>query len=163
SLAEAVRLLNQAIERDSAFALAYYELAQAHDQFYFGGIDHTPARLVMADAVIQSLSRLRPNSGEAHLALAKHLYWGYLDYDRAPEELKLAQQSLPNEPLVFEILGFIDRRQGRWTESVKNLERAIELDPQDSGFLKQLADSYFCLRQYADAERVLDRGIAVAP
>ena len=162
SLTEAVHLLNQAIERDPAFALAYYELAQAHDQFYFG-IDHTPARLAMADAAIQSLNRLRPNSGEVHLAVAKHLYWGYLDYDHAREELKLAQQSLPNEPLVFEILGFIDRRQGRWAESTKNLERAIELDPQNSGFLKQLADSYVCLRQYADAERVLDRGIAVAP
>jgi TolB-like protein/class 3 adenylate cyclase len=163
SLSEAVRLLNQAIERDPAFALAYYQLAQAHDQLYFAGIDHTPARLAMADAAIQSLTRLRPNSGEAHLSLAKHLYWGYLDYDHAREELKLAQQSLPNDALSFEILGFIDRRQGRWAESTKNLERAIELDPQNSGFLKQLADSYVCLRQYADAERVLDRGIAVAP
>jgi TolB-like protein/class 3 adenylate cyclase/Flp pilus assembly protein TadD len=163
SLSEAVRLLNQAIERDPAFALAYYQLAQAHDQLYFAGIDHTPARLAMADAAIQSLTRLRPNSGEAHLALARHLYWGYLDYDHAREELKLAQQSLPNDVLSFEILGFIDRRQGRWAESTKNLERAIELDPQNSGFLKQLADSYVCLRRYADAERVLDRAIAVAP
>jgi serine/threonine protein kinase/Tfp pilus assembly protein PilF len=163
SLSEAARLLNQAIERDPAFALAYYQLAQAHDQFFFAGIDHTPARLAKADAAIQSLTRLRPNSGEAHLALAKHLYWGYLDYDRAREELKLAQQGLPNDPLVFEILGFIDRRQGRWAESTKNLERAIELDPQNAGFLKQLADSYVCLRRYADAERVLDRAIAVAP
>jgi TolB-like protein/Tfp pilus assembly protein PilF len=163
SLSEAVRLLDQAIERDPAFALAYYQLAQAHDQLYFGGIDHTPARLAMANAAIQSLTRLRPNSGEAHLALAKHLYWGYLDYDHAREELKLAQQSLPNEPLVFEILGFVDRRQGRWVESTKNLERAIELDPQNTGFLKQLADSYVYLRQYSDAERVLDRVIALAP
>jgi tetratricopeptide (TPR) repeat protein len=70
---------------------------------------------------------------------------------------------LPNDPLLFEILGFIDRRQGRWAESIKNLERAVELDPQNAGFLKQLADSHVCLRQYADAERVLDRAIAVAP
>src|SRR5437773_2040781 len=83
SLSEAVRLLNQAIERDPAFALAYYQLAQAHDQFFFAGIDHTPARLAKADAAIQSLTRLRPNSGEAHLALANHLYGAYLDYDRA--------------------------------------------------------------------------------
>jgi TolB-like protein/class 3 adenylate cyclase/Tfp pilus assembly protein PilF len=163
SLAEAIRLLNQAIEHDPAFALAYYQLAQAHDQFYFGGTDHTPARLALADAAIQSLTRLRPNSGEVHLALAKHLYWGYLDYDHARQELKLAQKSLPNDPLSFEILGFIDRRQSRWTESTKNLERAIELDPRNAGFLKQLADSYVCLRQYADAERVLDRIIAVDP
>ncbi|PYL80764.1 MAG: hypothetical protein DMF23_15660 [Verrucomicrobia bacterium] len=163
SLSEAVRLLNQAIERDPAFALAYYQLVRAHDLLYFGGTDHTPARLTLADAAIQSLTRLRPDSGEAHLALANHLYLGYLDYDHAREELKLAQQSLPNDPLVFEILGYIDRRQGRWTESTKNLERAIELDPQNRGFLKQLADSYVCLRQYADAERVLDRVIALAP
>src|SRR5438874_7089835 len=163
SLTEAVSLLNQAIEHDPAFALAYYQLAQAHDQFYFGGADHTPARLALADAAIQSLTRLRPNSGEVHLALAKHLYWGYLDYDRAREQLKLAEKSLPNDPMVFEILGFIDRRQGRWAESTKNLERAIELDPQNGGFVKQLADSYVCLRRYANAGRILDRAVAVDP
>src|SRR5439155_1625779 len=71
SLFEAVRLLNQAIERDPVFALAYYQLTEAHDVLYLQGMDHTPARLAMADGAIQSLARLRPNSGEAHLALAK--------------------------------------------------------------------------------------------
>ena len=163
SLSEAVRMLNEAIERDPTFALAYYQLAQAHDQLYFSGFDHTPARLAMADAAIQSLTRLRPNSGEAHLALAKHLYWGYLDYDRARKELSLAQKSLPNDPWAFVLAGFIDRRQGRWTESTKNLERAIELDPQNRFFLQQLANSYLCLRRYADAERVLDRANTLDP
>src|SRR5262249_33949746 len=139
------------------------ELALAHDLLYFGGTDHTPARLALAGSAIQSLTRLRPNSGEAHLALANHLYCGYLNYDRAREELRLAPQSLPNDPLVYQMLGFIDRRQGRWPESTKNLERAIELDPQNRGLLKQLADSYLCLRQYSDAERVLDRVIALDP
>src|SRR5205823_8013876 len=59
SLFEAVRLLNQAIERDPVFALAYYQLAEAHDVLYLQGIDHTPARLAMVDAPIQSLVRLR--------------------------------------------------------------------------------------------------------
>jgi len=163
SLFEAVRLLNQAVERDPAFALAYYQLAEAQDVIYLQGIDHTPERLAMANGVIQSLARLRPNSGEAHLALAKHLYWCYHDYDRAREELTLAQKSLPNDPMPFQILGYIDRRQGRWPESTKNLERAIELDPQNSAFLEQIARSYECLRRYADAERALDRAIALVP
>jgi TolB-like protein/Flp pilus assembly protein TadD len=163
SLFEAVRLLNQAVERDPAFALAYYQLAEAHDVIYLQGIDHTPARLALANGAIQSLARLRPNSGEAHLALAKHLYWCYHDYDRAREELTLAQKSLPNDPMPFQILGYIDRRQGRWPESTKNLERAIELDPQNSAFLEQIARSYECLRRYADAERALDRAIALVP
>jgi len=163
SLSEAVRLLNKAIERDPNFALAYYQLALAHDQLYFSGIDHSPARLDQAEAAIQSFTRLLPNSGEAHLALARHLYWGYRDYDRARKELSLAMKSLPNESTVFSFAGYIDRRQGRWDESTKNLERAAELDPRNTNVLQQLANSYVCLRRYADAERVLDRAIAVDP
>jgi TolB-like protein/Tfp pilus assembly protein PilF len=163
SLSEAVRLLNEAIERDPAFALAYYQLAHTHDLLYFTGTDHTPARLALADAAIQSLTRLLPNSGEAHLALAKHLYWGYLDYDRARNELILAQKSLPNEPWAFVLAGYIDRRQGRWDQSIKNLERAVELDPQNPAILQQLALTYDCLRRYADEERAYDRAIAVTP
>jgi tetratricopeptide (TPR) repeat protein len=119
--------------------------------------------LALADAAIQSLARLRPNSGEAHLATAEHLYFGYLDYDRAREELSLAQKSLPNEPLAFVLAGYIDRRQGRWDESTKNLERAAELDPQNPAVLQQLANSYLFLRRYADQKRVYERAIAVAP
>jgi len=163
SLSEAVRLLNEAIEHDPAFALAYYQLAHTHDLIYFTGTDHTAARLAMADAAIQSLTRLLPNSGEAHLALAKHLYWGYLDYDRAREELSLAQKSLPNEPWAFVLTGYIDRRQGRWDESTKNLERAIELDPQNPAGLEQLAGSYRYLRRYANEKRVYNRAIAITP
>ena len=163
SLFAAVRLLNEAIERDPAFALAYYQLAHTHDLLYFTGTDHTPARLAMADEAIQSLTRLLPNSGEAHLALAKHLYWGYLDYGRARNELSLAQKNLPNEPWAFVLAGYIDRRQGRWDESTKNLERAVELDPQDPAILDQLAGSYRYLRRYADEKRIYDRAIAIAP
>jgi TolB-like protein/class 3 adenylate cyclase/Flp pilus assembly protein TadD len=163
SLVEAIRLLNQAIQRDPAFALAYYQLAHAHDLIFFLGADHTPARLAIADAAIQSLAGMRPDSGELHLALAKHFYWGYLDYDRARAELDLAKKSLPNDPLPFLLAGFIDRRQSRWDESTKNLERAVELDPQNPDVLQQIARSYDCLRRYADAVAALDRAIALAP
>src|SRR5438477_687170 len=163
SLLEAIRLLNQAVERDPAFALAYYQLAYAHDLLYFVGTDHTAALLAMAGAATQSLSRLRPNSGEAYLALANYLYFGHYDYDRARKELSLAQKGLPNEPLAFELAGYIDRRQGRWAESNKNLERAVELDPQNPFFLQQIARSYGRLRRFADAARVLDRAVAITP
>jgi len=162
-LSEAVRMLNQAIERDPAFALAYYQLAHAHDLIYFGGLDHTPARLAMADAAIQSLTRLLPNSGEAHLALAKHLYWGYHDYDHARKELSLAQKSLPNDPWAFVLAGYIDRRQGRWDESTKNLERASRARSAKPSRSPTISSSYNFLHRYADQVRALDRAIAVTP
>jgi TolB-like protein/Flp pilus assembly protein TadD len=163
SLFEAVRLLNQAIQRDPAFALGYYQLAQAHDTIYRTGVDHTPSRLASAEAAIQSLARLRPGSGEIHLALARHFYFGYLDYDRARAELGLARQSLPNDSSLYVLAGYVDRRQGRWAESTKSLERAAELDPQNTTILEQTARSYALLRRYADEERILDRALALTP
>jgi TolB-like protein/class 3 adenylate cyclase/Tfp pilus assembly protein PilF len=162
-LFEAVRLLDEAVKDDASFYPAYYQLARAHDSIYQYGFDHTPARLSLADAAIQSLRRLRPDAGETHLALARHLYFGYRDYDRARQELSAAQRDLPNNSEAFLFAAFIDRRQGRWEDSTRNFERASALDPRDTAILQQLSLSYESLRRYADAVAVLDRALTIAP
>jgi TolB-like protein/class 3 adenylate cyclase/Tfp pilus assembly protein PilF len=162
-LFEAVRLLDEAVKRDPSFFLAYYQLADAHDVIYQMGFDHAPARLALADVAIQSLRRLRPDAGETHLALAKHLYWGYLDYDRARQEVTLAEQALPNNADAFLLAAYIDRRQGRWEESTRNFEHASELDPRNVVILQQLSLNYENLRRYADMAATLDRALTLAP
>src|SRR5881275_1450765 len=137
SLSEAVDLLNKAVARDPNFFLAYCQLAFAHDL-----IGDTPERLALAKSAIDSAFRLRPDSGEAHLALAWHLYWGYSDYDRARAELALAQQSLPNNPQIYELAGSMDRSQRRWVDAIHNLERACELDPRNLPYLINLGSTY---------------------
>jgi tetratricopeptide (TPR) repeat protein len=129
---------------------------------YLLGFDHTQDRLDLANAAIQSVKRLRPDSGEAHLALAKHLYWGYRDYARARQALAAARQALPNDPLPFLLTGYIDRREGRWDKATRNMERAVELDPQNFFTLQQIALTYTVLRRYADAAAILDRAVALA-
>jgi TolB-like protein/Tfp pilus assembly protein PilF len=162
-LLEAIRLLEEAVARDPSFVLAYYQLAHAHDQMYLLEFDHTQDRLDLADAAIQWVKRLRPDSGEAHLALAKHLYWGYRDYDRARQALAAARRALPNDPLPFLLTGYIDRREGRWDKATHNMERAVELDPQNFFTLQQIALTYTALRRYADAAAILDRAVALSP
>ncbi len=157
------RLLEQAIARDPTFFLAYCRLAEAHDLIYFFGSDHTPARLALANAAIQTALRLRPASGEAHLALAEHYYRGYRDYERALAELTLARRLLPNDSQVFELTGFISRRQGRWEESTTDLKRALELDPRNIFFFQQLSFTYAWQRRYRDLASVLDRALKLAP
>src|SRR5205807_3631084 len=157
NLLEATRLLEQAIARDPTFFLAYCRLAEAHDLIYFFGSDHTPARLALANTAIQSALHLRPDSGEAHLALAEHLYRGYRDCERALAELTLARRALPNNPLVFELTGFINRRQGRWEESTNDLKRALELDPRNLFLFQQLSFTYELQRRYRDLATVLDQ------
>src|SRR5437588_1452821 len=163
NLLEAVRLLDQVIARDPTFFLAYCRLAEVHDLIYFFGSDHTPRRLALANMAIQTALRLRPGSGEAHLALAEHLYRGYRDHEHALAELDLARRALPNNPLVFELTGFVTRRQGRWEESTTDLKRALELDPRNLFFLQQLSFTYEYQRRYRDLASVLDRALKLVP
>ncbi len=163
NLLEATDLLNQAVARDPSFLQAYCQLALAHDQLYFLGFEHTPGRLALAEAAIERAVRLDPNAGETHLARARNLYHGHLDYDRALTELKTAQQTLPNDARIFQMMGYIQRRQGRWQESTQNLERSGNLDPRNTETLQQIALSYGVLRRYAEEKSVLDRALAIEP
>jgi len=158
SLSEAVDLLNKAVARDPNFFLAYCQLAFAHDL-----IGDTPERLALAKSAIDSAFRLRPDSGEVHLALGWHLYWGYLDYDRARAELALAQQSLPNNPRVYELAGSMDRSQRRWVDATHNLERACELDPRNHPYLINLGSMYLWLHDYDQHTKIMDRIVALHP
>jgi TolB-like protein/Flp pilus assembly protein TadD len=162
-LLQAADLLTEAVAHDPSFFRAYCQLAYTHDLLYFLGFDHTPARLALAEAAVQAATRLRPDAGETHLARARNLYWGYLDYDGALAELGVARQTLPNDSRVFELKGLIQRRQGRWEESTQNLERAIDLDPRNFFTLQQIGISYGVLRRYAEQTSVLDRELAIDP
>jgi serine/threonine-protein kinase len=162
-LLQAIDLLNQAVARDPSFFLAYCRLASIHDNLYLFAGDHTPARLALAEAAVKNAFRIRPNTGEAHLTRALHLYRGYLDYDGALAELEIASRSLPNDSRIFRVMGWIQRRQGRWEESTRNLERAIELDPRNVGGLSDTGLSYGMVRRYAEQKSKLDRALTVAP
>jgi serine/threonine-protein kinase len=160
---KAVQLLDQAVARDPAFLLAYCQLAYAHDFIYFAYMDRTEKRLALAETNVRAAVRLRPDSGETHLAQAIHFYWGYFDYDRAREELAKAQHALPNNVQIFQFLGLIDRRQGHWDEAVRNLEHAVSLDPRQVHAIMHLDATYFWLRRYEEALAMRNRGLALEP
>jgi TolB-like protein/Tfp pilus assembly protein PilF len=162
-LLQAADLLNQAVTRDPSFFQAYCQLAQVHDRIYFRGYDHTPERLALAEAAVRAASRLRPDAGETHLARAENLYAGHLDYDGALAELDVARQSLPNDARIFHLVGSIQRRQGHWDESTRNLERAVALNPRDLEEVRQIAISYDFFRRYAEEASLLDRALAIEP
>ncbi len=162
-LMQAVHLLDRAIARDPLFFLAYGELAGAHDRIYFLGFDHNEARIKLAETAVQSMRRLRPESGETHLALAQHFYWAYADYARATLELAAAQRTLPNESRIPLMAGYIDRRQGNWDKSIGEMNRALELDPRDFSILQQISLTYQLVRRYKETAETLDRVLAMAP
>jgi len=158
-----IDLLNQALARDPSFFAAQCQLANAHDALYFLGVDHTPERRALAEAAVEAAFRLRSDAGEAHLARAVHLYRGYRDYDGALAELEIARRTLPNDPRIFELTGYIARRRGQHEEGVRNLQRAVELDPRNLFTLQQLALSYRALRRSADEIATDDHALSIKP
>jgi TolB-like protein/Flp pilus assembly protein TadD len=163
NLRQAVELLNQAVTRDPAFFEAYYQLAFVHGRLYSLGFDHTANRLASAEAALQAAIRLRPDAGETHLARANYLYYGPRDYAGALAELENARQSLPNHPRLFELTGYILRRRGQQEEGLRNLEKALELDPRNSFIMQQIALSYQFLRRYPEEAAILDRALTIIP
>src|SRR6185369_7766921 len=163
NLLNAAEFLNQAVMHDPSFFEAYCQLAHTHDRLYHLGYDHTPARLALAEAAVSAAFRLRPDAGEAHLAAAENLYRGHLDYDGALTELGVASRTLPNDPQLLGLKGYIQRRQGKHEEALQNLERAADLDPRNVLLLQQIAVSYDLLRRYAEGKSMWNRALAIVP
>src|SRR5205814_3012849 len=88
---------------------------------------------------------------------------GYFDYDRARDELAIAVRTLPNNARIFEWSGYIDRRQGRWHDAVRNFERASELAPRNGKILTDVAVTYESMRDYGHARGTIDRLITLEP
>ena len=138
-LLEAADLLNQALARDPSYFEAYCQLGGIHDLLYILGHDHSPRRLGLAR--LRSMQRF-----VSGLMRARHiwrgltnLYSGYLNYDEALAELELARKSSPNDCRIFELVGLIDNRRGKFEEAVPELEHAMELDPRNVYRLEQIA------------------------
>ena len=117
----------------------------------------------MAERRCEAAFRLRPDAGETHLARASHLYQAYRDYDGALAELEVARSTMPNAPRIFELTGFIARRRGAHDEGLRNLQRAVELDPRNFFTLQQLALSYKLLRRYPEEIATIDRALSIKP
>ena len=75
----------------------------------------------------------------------------------------MARKSLPNDCRVFELSGLIENRRGKPKEALRELERAMELDPHNVYRLQQIALTYWYLRRYPESRASYDRALAIEP
>jgi serine/threonine protein kinase/Tfp pilus assembly protein PilF len=160
---KAIELLDEAVKHDPSFFDAYCQLAWAHEHLYAWRGDHTAARLALAEVALQAAIRLQPDAGETHFARAQYLNFGRSDYGGALTELEIARRTLPNDPRIFELTGYILRRLGQQEEGLRNLERAVELDPRNLFIPAELSYSYENLKRHAEAIATLDRALSIEP
>src|SRR2546426_6514180 len=135
---KAEQLFEQAIKLDPNFAAAFAGLSLVESRIYHS-FDPTPGRREKARRNADEALRLQPDLPEGHFALGFSYYYGDRDYERALAEFEIAKRDLPNEAKAYMAIGAIQRRQGKWTESTANLEKAAALDPKNENVLFNLA------------------------
>ncbi|MGD8535071.1 MAG: protein kinase [Candidatus Aminicenantes bacterium] len=158
---QAIEMYERATELDPNFTLAHIALSKAESFMYSSGMDHTEERLARSKDAVDRALALDPDLPEAQEALAFYYYRGFLDYERATDILESIRRARPNYKLS--LLGYIQRRQGKWEESLETLEREFRSNPRDSDLAHQIGLSYMCMRRYEEAEEWLNRAIMIDP
>jgi TolB-like protein/Tfp pilus assembly protein PilF len=161
-LKQSEQLYERAVQLDPNFALALARYSQL-ESWIVHTFERTSERREKARSMAGRALKLQPDLPEAHLAMGFSYYYGDNDFDAALNEFQIAQRGLPNESEVYLDIGSIFRRQGKWSESTANLEKSVSLDPQHPWAMQNLAFNYIMLRDFDQANKIIDRGLAVDP
>src|SRR5438552_987183 len=158
----AEQLYMQAVALDPNFALAHARLAST-----CGGIFHFYEPLdswkTKARSEAELALRLQPNLAEAHLAVGQCAYWIDEDYERALVEFGTAAVLAPSDGEVGQLIASIERRQGKWEESLETFDTAQKIDPQNPNIVRNLLFTNTAMRRWPEASRVAERFRAMAP
>jgi len=158
----AIQMYTKAVELDPNFALAHAFLSRAYTNlFWFGG--RSRKYLVDSKTAVDRALSLRSDLAEARIALGEYLNKGFQNYSDALENFTQALQTRPNNSDVFSAIAHVQKRQGQWDKALTNYVKAVKLDPRSPSKTIQAGLTYLYMREYEDAERLINRSIALAP
>jgi eukaryotic-like serine/threonine-protein kinase len=162
-LASAASLFAQAVKADPKFAAAWAKLARCHTQIHWHYYDRTAARLALAKAALDSAVRLAPDLPETHIAQGFYRYWGFLDYTGAIREFEAALRQQPSNSDLLHAIALVERRRGRWEESLSRFVEALRYDPQSGQRSFDVGDDYLALHMFPEADHYLERAMTLSP
>lgn len=154
-------LYEQAIDRDSTFALAFASLSFVHGAMYWTNWD--PEHRARMHAAAETAVELAPNLPQARWARGLAYYRGERDYVRALEEFEAAARELPGSSELQARIAYVHRRLGNWDEALEALGRAATLDPRDANLYYERGQTLQALHRYEEAIEAYDRAVQLAP
>jgi serine/threonine protein kinase/tetratricopeptide (TPR) repeat protein len=160
---EAIQNYENALKLDPYFAAAQSELAFTHLCVFHEGYDTSPERLKIAKSLIDKAMATNPNLPIARIAQGFYHYFGFRNYDLALQQFHSALSAEPNNTYTMASIAFVERRQGKFEDSIKHFKKAIELDPRNADMYSEIGSTLRWMRRYQDAETYLDRGIQLGP
>lgn len=159
----AVQMFEKAVSLDPEFVEAWYRLSRARTYVYYNWIDHSPEQLAQARQAAERALALAPDRPEGHMAMGNFYERALGDSDRALAEYRAVLELRPDDSAARFSIGLISVQKGEWQTGPAMMEAALELDPRNADLCEVLADVYQRLGRFAEAERMLDRAIAILP
>jgi tetratricopeptide (TPR) repeat protein len=183
---EARKLFEQAVAKDSTFALAHYNLAltSASPKEFFQHVTHAVAladkasegeRLLIlglqananadqpkALQYAEELVAKYPQDERAHLNLG-NIYGGQQQNDKAIAEYQKAIQINPNYSIAHNALGYAYRAVDNNTEAEKAFKKYIELVPNDPNPYDSYAELLMKLGRFDESIEQYRKALSVDP
>lgn len=160
---EAIQAYENALKLDPNFEAAQAELAICHLSVFHEGYDTSPERLQIAKNLIDKAMASNSNLPIAKVALGFYHYFGFRDYELALQQFHSALAAEPNNTYTMGAIAFVERRQGKFEDSVKHFKMAIELDPRNPDMYTEIGSTLGRMRRYQEAETYFDKGIQLGP
>jgi serine/threonine protein kinase/Tfp pilus assembly protein PilF len=161
---KAISFYERAVQLDPNFALAWARLSRANSLVYLHSDDKSAARRDASKKALDNAQKLQPNSSETLLALGYYQYYVLADYELAKSTFQLVGKLSPSNSEVAFALGSVNRREGKWNESLACVEQALAFDPRNGELITVAAYTYGLLRQFPTALKLYDRAMdIVAP
>jgi tetratricopeptide (TPR) repeat protein len=114
-------------------------------------------------AINKSL-QIEPNLPDAHIALGNYYYyWGFLNYSKALDEIRIAEQHLGNNSECFFTRANIYRRAGEWSLAEENYLKAYELDPGSPVIAENIAETSYLTGKFQEAEIYFNKTSVLNP
>ena len=162
-VAKARGYLEQAVELDPGFVMAWVQLSNAHVLAAFlNGIGYAEAFERAREAVEKALS-LGPDLPEAHAQLGLILMSHDWDWHGADRSLRRALELAPHDPVALRSMGQLALIRGHVQEAVQFYRRSIEHDPLSSRALFRLGMAYEAAGEPEAAEESFRRALELAP
>ena len=156
-------MLKRAIARDPEFAHAHALLSRVYSSMWWFNHQTNPETLELSLESARQAFRINPDLAEAYIAMGYYHYHGYRDYTKALENFNIALKSQPNNADIISAIAFVERRLGRFDDSIRNLEKAIVLDPRNLNLNFNNAHSKMLNRQFEEADNEFRKILEFAP
>jgi TolB-like protein len=150
-----IQCFNQALEKDPDFAAAYVGLAACYNTMgRLGDIAAGEAFPKAKEAAMKALE-LDENLPEAHSSRAYASFAYDWDWQEAEKRFKRAIELKPNFVTAYSSYAFFLSAIGRFEESLREYNRARDLEPLSLSINGDMAIPYYSARQYDQAAQQL--------